>query len=307
LDSLARQEQHSARHSGKLDATNNHVGLIHIYNGAALWHTSDVNSTTEGGFAVMTRATNAGTGVTRYLQVYTVLSQALAAGDIGAGEALPSEPALVRQYGVSRTTVRRALARLAAERCIIRRRGSGTFARDKVARTATARQIASIIDDPRGVGTNTTSRLLEFKHAPVPDFLHRDWPEMGATVLTIRRVRYVNDEPVALVISYVPESFARQLNVRRLNNDTVLAALEKAGFQSTTSEQQFEACAAEPVTAKHLNIGVGSPILNLKCLARDGRGRILRYANHLYRPDRYEVHTVVEREPSQRARQATRL
>ena len=72
----------------------------------------------------MTRATNAGIGVTRYLQVYTVLSQALAEGDISAGEALPSEPSLVRQYGVSRTTVRRALARLAAERCIVRRRGS---------------------------------------------------------------------------------------------------------------------------------------------------------------------------------------
>src|ERR1700743_993023 len=126
----------------------------------------------EGGFVVMTRATNAGTGVTRYLQVHTVLSQALAEGDIGAGEALPSEPSLVRQYGVSRTTVRRALARLAAERCIVRRRGSAPFARDNVARTPTPRQIASLIDDPRTVASNTTVRLLELKHTPVPDFLH---------------------------------------------------------------------------------------------------------------------------------------
>ena len=37
----------------------------------------------EGGFVVMTRATNAGIGVTRYLQVYTVLSQALAEGSFG--------------------------------------------------------------------------------------------------------------------------------------------------------------------------------------------------------------------------------
>ena len=95
----------------------------------------------------MTRATNAGIGVTRYLQVYTVLSQALADGDIGAGEALPSEPSLVRQYGVSRTTVRRALARLAAERCIVRRRGSGTFARDNITRTGSARQIAETRTD----------------------------------------------------------------------------------------------------------------------------------------------------------------
>jgi GntR family transcriptional regulator len=254
----------------------------------------------------MTRATNAGIGVTRYLQVYTVLSQALADGEIGPGEALPSEPSLVRQYGVSRTTVRRALARLAAERCIVRRRGSGTFAGDKVARTASARQIASIIDNPRRVATNTTVRVLEFKSAPVPDFLHREWPEFGANVLTIRRVRYVDHEPVALVTAYVPAEIGRRLTARRLGSDTVLAALDKLGYHSSTTEQEMNAVAADPFTAKHLGFGVGSPVLNMKCLARDAHGRILRYANYLYRPDRYEIHTVVERDGRQRGRRAIR-
>jgi len=255
----------------------------------------------------MTRATNAGIGVTRYLQVYTVLSQALAEGDIGAGEALPSEPSLVRQYGVSRTTVRRALARLAAERCIVRRRGSGTFARDNIVRTTSARQNASIIDDPRGVASNTTVKLLELKVTPTPDFLHRDWPEFGAKVLTIRRVRYVDNEPVALVTAYVPEELGKQLTARRLGSDTVIAALDKLGFHSATNEQEMTAVAADPFAAKHLDYSVGSPILNMKCLERDARGRILRYANYLYRPDRYEIHTVIERERHHRRRQAPRL
>ena len=252
----------------------------------------------------MTRATHAGTGVTRYLQVYTVLSQALAAGEIGAGAALPSEPSLVRQYGVSRTTVRRALARLAAERCIVRRRGSGTFARDKVTKAVPARQIASIIDNPRSVATNSTVRLLEFKLAPIPDFLHREWPEFGANVLTIRRVRFVDREPVALVTSYLPEAVGRQLTARRLGSDTITAALDKLGLHASSCEQEMSAVAADPATAKHLGCGVGCPVLNLKSLERDARGRILRYANYLYRPDRYEIHTVVERP---RGRQATRL
>jgi GntR family transcriptional regulator len=255
----------------------------------------------------MTRTTNAGTGVTRYLQVYTVLSQALAEGDIAAGEALPSEPSLVRQYGVSRTTVRRALARLAEERCIVRRRGSGTFARDKVARTVSARRIASIIDDPRSVATNTTVRLLEFKFTPIPDFLHREWPEFGADVLTIRRVRYVEHEPVALVTSYLPQEIGRQLSARRLGSDTVSAALDHLGLHSTSNDQEISAVAADPFTAKHLGFGVGSPVLNLRCLERDARGQILRYANYLYRPDRYEIHTVVERDRHPRGRPAIRL
>src|ERR1700746_4225386 len=75
------------------------------------------------------RARRAGRGVARYYLLYEHLSGALNDGTIPAGGALPSEPELVTRYRLSRTTVRRALARLEEEGRIIRRRGSGTFAR----------------------------------------------------------------------------------------------------------------------------------------------------------------------------------
>ena len=71
------------------------------------------------------------TGVTRYLQLYTFLAQELADGRFSPKRALPSEPELVRQHGLSRTTVRRALDRLEREGRIERRRGSGTYVRDR--------------------------------------------------------------------------------------------------------------------------------------------------------------------------------
>ena len=74
-------------------------------------------------------------GITRYLQVYTLLARELAAGAFDPKEALLSEPKLVARYGVSRTTIRRALARLEREGRIVRRRGSGTFARRPAQKT----------------------------------------------------------------------------------------------------------------------------------------------------------------------------
>jgi len=68
-------------------------------------------------------------GVTRYLQLYTLLARELALGGLKPNRPLPSEPELVDRYRVSRTTVRRALAQLEREGRIVRRRGSGTFAR----------------------------------------------------------------------------------------------------------------------------------------------------------------------------------
>jgi len=245
----------------------------------------------------MTITTNAGTGVTRYLQLYTVLAQALAEGSIGVGEALPSEPALVREYGVSRTTVRRALARLAAEGSIVRRRGSGTFAvRKKIERFASARQLAPILDDLRNLASNTTVRTLAFKSIPTPDFLRREWPEFGDTVLMIRRVRYVKDGPVVMGTTYVPQQIGRQLTSRRLGNHTVLVALDALGYHGVSKEQEIVAVAADPFTAKHLALGVGTPVLNVKHLVRDPKERIIEYSNYLYRPDRYQIHTVIERD-----------
>src|SRR5262245_58586134 len=74
-------------------------------------------------------SSTADAGITRYLQLYSILSQSLADGEFKASRALPSEPDLVARYRVSRTTVRRALLLLEQEGRILRRRGSGTYAK----------------------------------------------------------------------------------------------------------------------------------------------------------------------------------
>jgi GntR family transcriptional regulator len=64
--------------------------------------------------------------------------------------------------------------------------------------------------------------------------------------------------------------------------------------------------AADPLTAKHLRCPVGTPLLNVRRLVRDAKGRIIEYTNFLYRPDRYELHTMVKRAGSSRNRVSRR-
>ncbi len=243
----------------------------------------------------MIARTNTRTGIARYQQVYTVLSQALAEGSIAAGQALPSEPTLVRQYGVSRTTVRRALARLAAEGCIVRRRGSGTFARGGLERSGSTRKVTKLLDDLRRVGSNTRCTLLAFENVSTPEFLLREWPEFGAKALLIRWLRSVEREPAVLATIYVPETLAPLLTPRRLGRDTVLVALDKLGHRAVTADQQTNAVAADPFSAEHLQCPVGAALLNVQQLARDAQGRILDFINFVYRPDCYEMHVQIER------------
>jgi hypothetical protein len=65
----------------------------------------------------------------KYRQIYSQLRRALAINEHSPGDMLPSEYELVEQFGASRPTVRRAVARLELEGLVERRVGSGTFVR----------------------------------------------------------------------------------------------------------------------------------------------------------------------------------
>lgn len=58
-------------------------------------------------------------------------------GGVAYGHRLPSEPELARRYGVSRTTIRRAIAALIEEGVLDARHGAGTFIRPGSGRTRT--------------------------------------------------------------------------------------------------------------------------------------------------------------------------
>ena len=62
-----------------------------------------------------------------YAQLKNAIQRRIMAGELTAGSALPSEPALCRIHQVSRITVRRALGELEAEGFISREPGRGTF------------------------------------------------------------------------------------------------------------------------------------------------------------------------------------
>lgn len=71
----------------------------------------------------------AAAGVPLHRQLFLVLHDEIDRGVIAPGEALPTEQTLCDQFGVSRITVRRALADLAAQGYIERRQGVGSFVR----------------------------------------------------------------------------------------------------------------------------------------------------------------------------------
>src|SRR3954468_9620679 len=61
-----------------------------------------------------------------YEQVKAHVKQRIGSGEWRAGDTVPSEAALMQQFGISRMTVNRALRELAVEGLVVRVQGSGT-------------------------------------------------------------------------------------------------------------------------------------------------------------------------------------
>ncbi|MDQ2822182.1 MAG: histidine utilization repressor [Pseudomonadota bacterium] len=97
-----------------------------------------------------------------FQRIKDYLSSEIAAGRWKAGELVPSEQALVRQFGVSRMTVNRAVRELTAENVLTRRQGAGTFVAARKYQS-TLVEVRNIADDIRARGRvhHSSVHLLE--------------------------------------------------------------------------------------------------------------------------------------------------
>ncbi|MEV0968540.1 GntR family transcriptional regulator [Microtetraspora glauca] len=62
-----------------------------------------------------------------YAQLAALLRAQIKSGELAPGQAIPSEPEMVRQYGIARTTARRAIGALKDEQLVYTLPGEGTF------------------------------------------------------------------------------------------------------------------------------------------------------------------------------------
>lgn len=240
-------------------------------------------------------SSTADAGITRYLQLYSILSQSLADGEFKSARALPSEPDLVARYRVSRTTVRRALQLLEQEGRILRRRGSGTYAKASRVHSSVAFDVESLYGEAPAIGEGT--EILQRAPVDVPASLQAAHPELGTNAFAIQRARSEHGDPLQLATTYVPEGVARRHGLKRGGT----SALEKLSREVRGVEQITTAVAADAVAAKQLKVAIGSPLLRIRAALRDNSGELLAVDETLLRPDRAHIRDELRR-PAGKAR-----
>ena len=227
-------------------------------------------------------------GEAKAKQVYLILRDRILSGALSLGAKLPTENDLADRYAVSRVTVRRALAELARERLIERRRSVGTRVIHRRAPGPVTADISGVLANIADMGRRTAVKLLSFDYVPATGAVGEALG-VGPNELLQRsiRVRSIDRVPFSYLTTHVPESVALTFTQQELSARPLLELLERAGVKVEHARQRISAGLATPDVAAALDVRAGSPLIELVRVVSDQSGRAIEHLHALYRPDRY--------------------
>ena len=235
-----------------------------------------------------------------FAQVMAILRQRFDNGTWPPGTQLPGEHELCQLFDVSRTVVRQALNELEQEGLIIRQKGRGTFVAEPKIAESLVQKLTGFYQDMVDRGHVPVTQVL--KQAVVPassKVANRLRLSVGEQVIEMERVRFVRDEPIVLVTTYLPFDRCPQAADADFTAQSLYAFLEaQCGLVVVRGQRTLEAVAATEREASLLQVKVGAPLVLLNSVSFLEDGTPLEYYKALHRGDRskFDVQLIRVRE-----------
>ncbi|HSW36245.1 MAG TPA: GntR family transcriptional regulator [Candidatus Limnocylindrales bacterium] len=212
------------------------------------------------------------------------------------GEQIPSELDLCQSFGVSRTVVRQAINELVNEGLLTRRKGKGTFvARPKIIGNL-LQNLSGLHREMTGKDLSIVNKVLGFSVVKAGKKISEKLQlAAGEKIFQLVRLRFINDEPIVYVTSYIPYALCPGLSNEDFSRQSLYATLEeKYGLEIDMSRRSIEAIAATDDVAALLDIDPNAPLLFLKSISYLKNGHPVEYFEAKHRGDRsgFEVELV---------------
>lgn len=220
-----------------------------------------------------------------YFQFAQQLQALIETGVLPPGTRLSNEVAMADQFGLSRPTMRQAMQHLVDKGLLSRKRGVGT----QVLTNRIRRQIefTSLYEDLEREQRRPRTEVLSIGTAraggEVAAALQVD---EGAEVVATKRLRFADDEPIALLHNHLPVGLL-ELTEEALSGAGLYQLLRHAGIGLSTAEQTIGARKATAAEARLLDETGGATLLTMVRTAYDGSGKPVEYGSHVYRASRY--------------------
>jgi GntR family transcriptional regulator len=240
---------------------------------------------------------DARSGVPLYMQVEKHIQDRIVSREWRPSTPLPNEQQLCDEYGVSRITVRHALARLTDKGLLLRERGRGTFVRD-IELEASERGVRSFTTELHDLGMVPSSRLLGIAEVEPPRSVATALAiEPGMTVVRIHRVRLGDGRPIGVQTAYLTAARFPGLVTAELERTSLYEVLaDRYGVTPIEAVETFTVGGVTDTDAPLLEVEPGAHAFYVERVTYDGHGPFEQVFS-VMRGDRYRVRHALRNKP----------
>jgi GntR family transcriptional regulator len=228
--------------------------------------------------------------MTKYETIIEDVRKKIKTGIYQPNQKLPTETELGATYQASRITVKKAIDQLVLEGLVFKRRGAGTFVKERaeVGRTTHENGVFQTLDKSK-----IHSMVVSFEVIPAGDMIAE---KLGIKaddyVYYFIRYRYNDTGWRALDVVYMPINLIRGFKQEILLH-SVYEYIEKTlGYRIHSAHRVIRAVLPDEYDKKYLETGDTDPILLIEQIGYLDNGVPFEYSIQHHRGDEFELETV---------------
>lgn len=226
-----------------------------------------------------------------HLQIMNQLKEEISEGRYSEHERFPSEFQLAKRFNVSLAMIREALQVLLKEKVIVEKYGLGTFINPQPLFTAGIEELTSVSAMIEQAGMEPGTIFSDFLETEVTAEEARKFNcAEGDKLMTIKRIRTANDQPVVFCIDQV---LVKNLSVRaeELLNTSIFDAIEEPGkIHIEQAVAKIEPIAYDEEASSMLRCGIDVSLLALEQDHYSREGEMVLYSKNFFRADKFSFH-----------------
>lgn len=233
-----------------------------------------------------------------YEQVAEQVRRLIRENNLKPGQTFYSEAVLAQHLGISKMPVRHAFQKLRSEGFLLTKKGKAPVIGSGPVQW-NFKELHGFSEEMRRRGLVPSTKLLSFEvQYPSPEVLKALRIRPSEQVYRMKRLRFADEDPVAITTSYIPTQSFQGFNKHDLEGTSLYYIFEHVyGRTLQRSEQLIGAISAGHEEAQLLQTKVGDALLHIKETAFDTQETALEYAISFLRGDRYAASVVSARTP----------
>lgn len=198
-----------------------------------------------------------------YLQLAQILLSKVRSGEYAPGAAVPSEHRLADAYRIGRPTARQATEQLVRKGILERRRGAGTFVRERQVEVDLF-SFGGTIASFRRTGVSITTRVLQktrLKKIPAD----AGNPFAGRSAYFLSRLTRADGRPVLIENMYLDADLFADIDLFDLNNRSLSQIVDEQYYlRPAGGKQHFDICYLSGKPARELGVTGETPVLAVR-------------------------------------------